>query len=188
MCIYFAVTIFENTFLCVCCVCIFVSSLGAGCLQKRQVMVTSFGCFSDGKRAPKSRNRWRSCRVQRKMGEGEMEEDRDTVIEVEGLWILDGMGDVELHEGGHWDVGFCTGVGGIGRVGGSADVGGTDGVVSVRSGDAGSGGGDSDSGVIGDIDRGLLETFQPEVGCRKHVCGCVSLSSYDLIFLFFGFF
>ena len=36
--------------------CIFVRSLGAVCLQKRQVMVTSFGCCSDGRGAPKIPN------------------------------------------------------------------------------------------------------------------------------------
>ena len=37
-----------------CGVCIFVRSLGAGSIQKRQVMVTSFGCCSDGRGAPQS--------------------------------------------------------------------------------------------------------------------------------------
>ena len=41
-------------------------------------------------------------------------------------------GDIELHVGGCWDVGLCTGVDGSGGVGGSAGVNGTDGVGSGR--------------------------------------------------------
>ena len=57
-------------------------------------------------------------------------------------------GDVELHKGGYWDVGLCTGVGGSGGAGGSVGVGGADGVGSGSGGGGGvgSGGGDSDSG------------------------------------------
>ena len=54
--------------------------------------MTSFGCCSDGRGAPQSPNRWRSCRVRGKMGEGAMEDDRGMVIEAEGVQILDGMG------------------------------------------------------------------------------------------------
>ena len=39
-------------------------------------------------------------------------------------------GDVELHEGGYWDVGLCTDAGGSGGVGSSVGVDGTDGVGS----------------------------------------------------------
>ena len=60
-------------------------------------------------------------------------------------------GDVELHKGGYWDVGLCTGVGGSDGVGGSVGVGGTDG---VGSGSGGSGGSNSDSG--GSIGGSLL--------------------------------
>ena len=56
-------------------------------------MVNSFGCCRvDGRGALQSPNRWRSCKVQREMGEGEMEGNRSMVIEVEGAWNLDGMG------------------------------------------------------------------------------------------------
>ena len=52
-------------------------------------MVTSFGCCSDGRGAPQSPNRWRSCRVRGNMGEGvmggTMEDDRGMVIDVEGV-------------------------------------------------------------------------------------------------------
>ena len=46
---------------------------------------------------PQSPNRWRSCRVRVKMGEGVMEEgamegDSGMVLDVEGVWILDGKG------------------------------------------------------------------------------------------------
>ena len=40
-------------------------------------------------------------------------------------------GDVELHERGYWDVGFCTGVGGSGGVGGSVAVWAVEGVLAV---------------------------------------------------------
>ena len=39
-------------------------------------------------------------------------------------------GDAELHEGGYWDVGLCTDVGGSGGVGSSVRVDGTDGAGS----------------------------------------------------------
>ena len=55
-------------------------------------------------------------------------------------------GDVEWHEGGHWYVGVCTGVGG--SVGGSTGV---DGTGSVGNG-AGIGGGCSENDGAGIID------------------------------------
>ena len=55
-------------------------------------------------------------------------------------------GDVELHMGGYWDAGLCTGVCGSGGVGSSVGVGGTDGVGSGCGGGVGSGDGESDSG------------------------------------------
>ena len=67
-------------------------------------------------------------------GEGGMEPEPD--------------GDVELHERGYWDVGFCTGVGGSGGVGGSVAVVNIDGVGC--GGGVGSGCGDDDgAGSIG---------------------------------------
>ena len=89
--IFFSLLFFLKKF-CVCGVCIFVLSLSGGCLQKRQVMVNSFGCCSDGRGAPQSPNCWISCRVRGKMGEGAMEDGRGMVIDVEGVWILNEMG------------------------------------------------------------------------------------------------
>ena len=69
-----------------------ICSLNLECLQKRQVMVTSFGCCADAKGAPQSPNRWGSCKVLVKMEEGDMEDDRGMVMEVEGAWSLSRMG------------------------------------------------------------------------------------------------
>ena len=49
-------------------------------------MATSFGCCcTDARRALQTLNRWRSCKVWGKMGEGEMGGDRGMVMEVEGV-------------------------------------------------------------------------------------------------------
>ena len=53
---------------------------------------------------------------------------RGMVMEVEGVWNLGLDADVELHEGGYWDVSLCTGAGGIGGNGSSVGVDGTDSV------------------------------------------------------------
>ena len=48
-----------------------------------------------------------------------MEDHRGMVLwrwRVRGTWV---GWDVELHEGGNWDVGLCTGVGGSGGIDGS---------------------------------------------------------------------
>ena len=56
-------------------------------------MVTSFGCcFAYARRAFQSLNHWRSCKVQIKMGEGEMVGDRGMTMKVEDAWNLCGMG------------------------------------------------------------------------------------------------
>ena len=123
-----------------------VCSLNVECLglQKHQVMVTSFGyCRVDGRGAPQSPNRWRPSKVRGKMGEGEMEDDRGIVMEEEGAWNLGRMGNVELHEGGYWDVGLCPGVGRSGSVG-------MDGADNVGSG-GGVGGGCGNSSSIGSV-------------------------------------
>ena len=80
--------------------------------------------------------------MQGKMGEGEMQDDRGIVME-EGAWNLGRMGNVELHEGGYWDVGLCTGVDHSGGVG-------MDGADNVGSG-GGVGGGCGNSGSIGSV-------------------------------------
>ena len=60
-------------------------------LQKSQVMVTSFGyCSVDGMGTPnppplQSPNRWRSCKLQGKIGESEKEDGRGIVMEVTGV-------------------------------------------------------------------------------------------------------
>ena len=57
-------------------------------------------------------------------------------------------GDVQLHEGGYWDVSLCTGVGGNGGIRGSFGVDDTEGVGS--GGSVSSGCGNSDcAGSIG---------------------------------------
>ena len=62
-------------------------------LQKRQVMVTSFGgCHADGRGAPKSPNCCRLCKTWGKMGESEMEDDKGIVMEVQGASNLGRMG------------------------------------------------------------------------------------------------
>ena len=53
---------------------------------------------------------------------------RGMVMEVEGAWNLGLDGDVELHEGGYWDVSLCTGAAGSGGNGSSVGVDGTDSV------------------------------------------------------------
>ena len=55
-----------------------------------------------------------------------MKDDRGIIMEVgRGECMEPGKeGDVEMHEGGYWNVGLCTGVGGSGGVGGR--VGGDD--------------------------------------------------------------
>ena len=56
-------------------------------------MVTSFGCCCvDGRGVPQSPNRWISRKMQGKMEEGEMEDDKGMVMEVEGVWNLGRMG------------------------------------------------------------------------------------------------
>ena len=70
-----------------------IGSLIVECLghYKHQVMVTSFGCSHvDSRGAAQSLNRWRSCKVQGKMGKGRMN-DRGMVMDVEGMWNLGGM-------------------------------------------------------------------------------------------------
>ena len=114
-------------------------------------MVTSFGCCcADCREALQNPNCWRSCKIWGKMGEGEIEGDKDMLMEVECVWTLGRMGDIELHEGRYWDVGLCTGVGGSGAIGGSVGVDGTD---SVGSG-GGVGGGCSKSNGAGSVGGG----------------------------------
>ena len=58
-------------------------------LEKRQVIVTFLNCccrHSGGD--PQSPDCWSSCNVFRKMREGEMDDDRSMVNEVEGVWNL----------------------------------------------------------------------------------------------------
>ena len=70
------------------CKC-FVCSLHTEC----QVMVISFGCYhADGRGTLQSPNCSKSCKVWRKIGEGEMEDDRDMVMEFEGVQNLGRMG------------------------------------------------------------------------------------------------
>ena len=66
-----------------------------------------------------------------KIEEGEMEDDRGIKLEVRrGYCMEPGKdGHVELLEGGYWDFGFCTGVGGSGGVGASVRSDGAEGVV-----------------------------------------------------------
>ena len=62
------------------------------CPQKRYVIVTSLGCcYVDGRGAPQSPNRWRSCKVRGRIEEGEIGSDRGMVMEVEGVWNLGGI-------------------------------------------------------------------------------------------------
>ena len=114
-------------------------------------MVTSFGCRSDGSGTPQSPNRWRSCKVRGKMGEGVMEEgamERDSgmVIDVEGVWILDGMGMLSCIGAGI-GVSVCVLVLVVVVALVVLLVRGANGVVSGSSGGgAGGGGGDSEGG------------------------------------------
>ena len=56
-------------------------------------MVTSFGCCcADCREALQNPNCWRSCKIWGKMGEGEIEGDKDMLMEVEGVWTLGRMG------------------------------------------------------------------------------------------------
>ena len=84
--------------------------------------------------------------MQGKIGEGEMEDGSGMVMGVE--CVKPGQdGDVELDEGGYWNVGLSTGVGGSCGVGGKVGVDGTDCVGNVGVGD---GCGNSDNvGSIG---------------------------------------
>ena len=89
-------------------------------------MLNFFGCCcANGRGAPQSPNPWRSCKVQGKIGEDEMEDDSGMVMGVE--CVKPGQdGNVELDEGGYWNVGLSTGVGGSCGVGGKVGVDGTD--------------------------------------------------------------
>ena len=71
-------------------------------------MVTSFGCFFvDGPVVTQSPSRWRSCKVQGKIGEGRID-DRGIVMEVEDAWNLGGMGMLScMRVGTGVSVGVC---------------------------------------------------------------------------------
>ena len=71
---------------------IFYSDAGSEVVfRNRQVMVTSFGCYSSGG-ASKSPDCWGSCNVQGKTGEGEMENDRGMVMVDECVVYIRNLG------------------------------------------------------------------------------------------------
>ena len=46
----------------------------------------------NGREAPQSLKRWRSCKLQGKIEEGQIRSDRGRVMEMEGVWNLGRMG------------------------------------------------------------------------------------------------
>ena len=61
--------------------------------QNCHVMVTSLGCCCSYKEgAPQSVTFWSSCNVRGKMGEGEMEDDIDMIMEVKFVVCIQNLG------------------------------------------------------------------------------------------------
>ena len=61
--------------------------------QNCHVMVTSLGCCCSYKEgAPQSVTFWSSCNVRGKMGEGEMEDDIDMIMEVTFVVCIQNLG------------------------------------------------------------------------------------------------